>query len=204
MPAQNAHGFDDFEARIAVMLDQSVSAFQNVGVLRVDWFPTALGPMIAVSSVHALHLLEYPERKALPSELKRLWDMAKGQMAFGRYAPTDQIEAELSGYQDDPSISFKTQIAPQGTPFQNQVWTALRRIPAGQTKSYGAFATDMNRPEATRAIARANGANPIAIVIPCHRLIAADGALTGYGGGLWRKKALLEHELSTPVFTQRR
>lgn len=70
----------------------------------------------------------------------------------------------------------------------------MRNIPAGETRSYGAVAKAMGRPEATRAVARANGANPIAIVIPCHRVIGADGALTGYGGGLWRKQALIEME----------
>ena len=74
------------------------------------------------------------------------------------------------------------------------MWHHLRQIPAGQTRSYGALAAEMNRPNATRAVARANGANPIAVVIPCHRVIAADGALTGYGGGLWRKDKLIALE----------
>lgn len=81
-----------------------------------------------------------------------------------------------------------------GTPFQRVVWSALRDIPAGTTTSYGALATHIGRPKAVRAVGHANGANPISVVVPCHRVIGANGALTGYGGGLDRKKWLLEHE----------
>ena len=81
-----------------------------------------------------------------------------------------------------------------GTPFQRTVWAALRRIPAGQTTSYGALASTIDRPRAMRAVGLANGSNPIGIIVPCHRVIGASGALTGYGGGLARKQWLLEHE----------
>jgi methylated-DNA-[protein]-cysteine S-methyltransferase len=81
-----------------------------------------------------------------------------------------------------------------GTPFQRRVWSALRRIPAGTTMSYGALARRLRMPTATRAVGRANGQNPISIVVPCHRVIGSDGTLTGYGGGLERKRWLLEHE----------
>jgi methylated-DNA-[protein]-cysteine S-methyltransferase len=81
-----------------------------------------------------------------------------------------------------------------GTPFQREVWAALRRIPAGRTLSYSALAAQLNRPRAVRAVGLANGANPIGIVVPCHRVIGADLSLTGYGGGLERKRWLLEHE----------
>jgi AraC family transcriptional regulator, regulatory protein of adaptative response / methylated-DNA-[protein]-cysteine methyltransferase len=85
-----------------------------------------------------------------------------------------------------------------GTPFQEKVWAALRTIPYGATWSYGDLARSLDAPTATRAVARANGDNRVAIVIPCHRVIGSDGTLTGYGGGLWRKRALLEREGSTP------
>lgn len=90
-----------------------------------------------------------------------------------------------------------------GTPFQHAVWAALRRIPAGRTMSYGALAAAIGRPNAVRAVGAANGVNPIAVVIPCHRLIGADAALTGYGGGLHRKRWLLAHERGArPLFDQ--
>jgi methylated-DNA-[protein]-cysteine S-methyltransferase len=82
----------------------------------------------------------------------------------------------------------------RGTPFQRAVWDALRTIPAGATMSYGALALQLNRPSGMRAVGLANGSNPIAVVVPCHRVIGADGSLTGYGGGLDRKRWLLEHE----------
>jgi methylated-DNA-[protein]-cysteine S-methyltransferase len=81
-----------------------------------------------------------------------------------------------------------------GTPFQRAVWSALRRIPRGRTVSYSALAADIGRPSAVRAVGLANGANPIAVVVPCHRVIGADGTLTGYGGGLDRKRWLIDHE----------
>ncbi|MBL8115560.1 MAG: methylated-DNA--[protein]-cysteine S-methyltransferase [Acidobacteria bacterium] len=85
-------------------------------------------------------------------------------------------------------------VAPEGTPFQKRVWEELRRIPPGTTISYAELAARIGRPTATRAVAAANGANPVAIVVPCHRVIAKDGTLHGYGGGLPAKKKLLEHE----------
>ena len=84
-----------------------------------------------------------------------------------------------------------------GTPFQLKVWRALRRIPAGRTRSYSELAACIGRPEAVRAVARANGDNRLAIIVPCHRVIGADGKLTGYGGGLWRKQRLLDLERPT-------
>jgi methylated-DNA-[protein]-cysteine S-methyltransferase len=86
------------------------------------------------------------------------------------------------------------EVDPGGTPFQREVWAALRRIPAGTTVSYGELARAVGNPRAVRAVGRANALNPIALVIPCHRVIGADGTLTGYAGGLPRKKWLLEHE----------
>jgi methylated-DNA-[protein]-cysteine S-methyltransferase len=85
-------------------------------------------------------------------------------------------------------------VATGGTPFQRTVWAALRRIPAGTTTSYGALAATIGRPSAMRAVGLANGSNPVSVIVPCHRVIGADNSLTGYGGGLARKRWLLEHE----------
>jgi len=89
---------------------------------------------------------------------------------------------------------FETPLVLHGSPFSRDVWQELLRIPAGQTRSYSDVARAIGRPDAVRAVARANGANQIALVIPCHRVLGADGALTGYGGGLWRKQRLIEVE----------
>jgi AraC family transcriptional regulator of adaptative response/methylated-DNA-[protein]-cysteine methyltransferase len=91
---------------------------------------------------------------------------------------------------------FETPLALHGTPFTRDVWRELLKIPAGGIRSYSDVAQALGRPEAVRAVARANGANQIAVVIPCHRVMGADGSLTGYGGGLWRKQKLIELERS--------
>ncbi|MFK7835379.1 MAG: bifunctional transcriptional activator/DNA repair enzyme AdaA [Sulfitobacter sp.] len=195
--AQMAANYDSpgaFRAAFARWLGMAPGKFVHNALLRADWIETKLGPMIAVSDAHALHLLEFAERKALPAELKRLFAHAKGSLGFGRFAPTDQVEREMADFMAARSARFETRLAPLGTPFTQAVWDTLRTIPAGETRAYSDVARMMGRPAATRAVARANGANPIAIVIPCHRVLGADGALTGYGGGLWRKQALIELE----------
>ena len=109
-------------------------------------------------------------------------------------APAD-VRAALTGYfkGDLDRLSLvKWRVA--GTAFQRKVWTALRTIPVGTTLSYGALAAQLDMPKAVRAVGHANGTNPISVVVPCHRLIGADGSLTGYGGGLERKRWLLKHE----------
>jgi AraC family transcriptional regulator of adaptative response/methylated-DNA-[protein]-cysteine methyltransferase len=162
--------------------------------LCIDWIPTPLGPLIAVADARHLYLLEFPERRALPAELRRLQRDARGSLGFGRSAPMDRAQAQLSAYFTGQSAGFDLALAPGGTPFQRAVWDALQTIPAGQKSSYAELARSLGRPDAARAVARANGANRLAIVIPCHRVTASDGALTGYGGGLWRKAQLIEIE----------
>ena len=109
--------------------------------------------------------------------------------------------AQLGEYFAGTRTVFDMPLAPQGTPFQRRVWELLLQIPYGQTTSYGALARELGQPEASRAVGLANGRNPIAIVIPCHRVVGSDGSLTGYGGGLDRKRWLLdlERSVSNPV-----
>lgn len=101
---------------------------------------------------------------------------------------------QLTEYFAGARVAFDLPLAPRGTPFQRRVWNGLRAIPYGETISYAELARRIDRPKAMRAVGAANGRNPIPIVVPCHRVIGADGSLTGYGGGLDRKRALLEHE----------
>jgi AraC family transcriptional regulator of adaptative response/methylated-DNA-[protein]-cysteine methyltransferase len=115
----------------------------------------------------------------------------------GNNAHLDTIADELSRYFDGTLKRFTVPLAPFGTPFQLKVWRRLREIPYGRTVSYGELAAAVDRPAAQRAVGRANGDNRLAIVIPCHRVVRSDGNLCGYGGGLWRKKWLLEHERTT-------
>lgn len=102
--------------------------------------------------------------------------------------------AQLASYFGGKLTSFDLDLAPNGTAFQRRVWSALREIPFGATTTYGQLALDLGEPRAVRAVGSANGRNPIAIIIPCHRVVGSNGSLTGYGGGLDRKKWLLEHE----------
>ncbi|MBN8943546.1 MAG: methylated-DNA--[protein]-cysteine S-methyltransferase [Rhizobiales bacterium] len=108
--------------------------------------------------------------------------------------PTAAGRALLAYFDGDLGAIDALPIATSTTDFQAAVWSALRRIPAGKTMSYGALATRLGRPNAARAVGHANGSNPISIVVPCHRLIGANAALTGYGGGIERKRWLLAHE----------
>lgn len=104
------------------------------------------------------------------------------------------VVAQLGAYFAGESETFTVPLAPAGTDFQQKVWAALGAIPFGKTRSYGAIAQQIGHPGASRAVGLANGSNPISIIVPCHRVIGANGTLTGYGGGLERKRWLLEHE----------
>ncbi len=101
---------------------------------------------------------------------------------------------QLTEYFDGQRRVFDLPLAAEGTDFQKKVWKALRKIPFGKTLSYGGLATKIGQPSASRAVGAANGRNPISIIVPCHRVIGADGSLTGFGGGLDRKQWLLRHE----------
>lgn len=109
-------------------------------------------------------------------------------------APFAALADQLGGYFARTRETFDLPLAPAGTAFQKRVWEALRYLPFGRTTSYGALAATLGGPTLTRAVGRANGANPIAIVVPCHRVIGANGDLTGYAGGMANKRALLRHE----------
>jgi methylated-DNA-[protein]-cysteine S-methyltransferase len=128
-----------------------------------------------------------------PAELARRLERRVGQCRVtpGMHPAGAALAAYFGGKLIAPQMLAA---APLGTPFQRQVWTALRRIPAGRTISYAELASWIGRPTAVRAVASANGDNPLPIVVPCHRVIGADGSLTGYGGGLERKRWLLQHE----------
>jgi len=104
------------------------------------------------------------------------------------------VAAQLADYFAGRRLAFDLPLAPVGTAFQQKVWLALREIPYGRTTTYGQIAVDLGQPTASRAVGLANGRNPIAVIVPCHRVIGANGSLTGFGGGLPRKRWLLEHE----------
>jgi len=159
----------------------------------LDRLTTPIGTMLLVTDGDGtLRALDFGDYQARMKELLRLHYGAV-TLASGR-APK-AMRAALSAYFDGEFAALKTiawRVA--GTPFQRKVWTALPNIPAGQTMSYGGLAAKLGAPNAMRAVGHANGSNPISVVIPCHRLIGADGSLVKYGGGLHRKQWLLRHE----------
>jgi methylated-DNA-[protein]-cysteine S-methyltransferase len=106
----------------------------------------------------------------------------------------NDVVAQLNEYFEGNRLNFQFKINPNGTEFQKKVWQELLKIPYGKTTSYQEVTNKLGDPKAIRAVANANGKNPLWIVVPCHRVIGSDGSLTGYAGGLWRKKWLLEHE----------
>lgn len=184
-----------FRAAFQRMIGTAPVMAQHRELLFADWFDTPLGQMVAVADRTHLHLLEFHDRKALPKELEDLQRKTRSTVAAGRTPAIDRIEAELKAYFEGRPMEFETPLALGfGTAFERVIWSRLMRIPPGETRAYGDIARDMENPQIVRAVGRANGANQIAIVIPCHRLIGADGSLTGYGGGLWRKQWLLKHE----------
>jgi AraC family transcriptional regulator, regulatory protein of adaptative response / methylated-DNA-[protein]-cysteine methyltransferase len=162
-------------------------------ILTAQWLDTPIGAMLGVADDAGVHLLEFAERKALPNEIERLRKRV-GPISFGQHPMLDRLAEQVERYFSGRSMAFDIPIVQKGTSFEADVWDALRQIPVGQTRSYGEIARFMDRPSATRAVARANGANQVAIIVPCHRVIGADGSMTGYGGKIWRKQWLLEHE----------
>lgn len=159
----------------------------------LDRLQTPIGTALLVTDDGGvLRALDWEEYEPRMRELLRL---QYGAVVLEDARSPRELRSALSGYFKgdlDRLQTIKWRVA--GTPFQQRVWTALPKIPAGTTMSYGALAAKLNAPKAMRAVGHANGSNPISVVVPCHRLIGANGALVKYGGGLERKRWLLEHE----------
>ena len=156
----------------------------------IDRFPTPLGIMrVVVDKDERLRVLDWEDHE---ERMLRLFKLHyKEELVPGRTIVREAIEAYFAG---DLQSLDRIPVLARGTAFQQEVWAALRTIPAGTTFSYGALARQIGRPAAVRAVGLANGSNPIGVVVPCHRVIGANGTLTGYGGGLERKSWLLNHE----------
>jgi methylated-DNA-[protein]-cysteine S-methyltransferase len=162
--------------------------------LLVDRFETPIGKMYAVTDTAGrLRAFAWAEAEARGVEQLRQQYGPRIHIADGG-APDSVREAIDDYFAGDLRAIERIECATNGTEFQQQVWNALRAIPVGTTLSYGALALRIGNVSAVRAVGLANGANPIAVVVPCHRVIGTDGSLTGYGGGLERKRWLLAHE----------
>ena len=164
----------------------------------IEHVPTPIGTMVLLTdSAERVRALDWDDH--LPRMVRLLRrQYSRPDIALEQYRDRSRpsvaraaLEAYMAG---DVAAIDDVEVEAGGTAFQRSVWAALRRIPAGQTTSYGALASTIDRPRAMRAVGLANGSNPIGIIVPCHRVIGASGTLTGYGGGLARKQWLLEHE----------
>lgn len=160
--------------------------------LQLDRMETPLGTVLLVWEENNLRALDFSDYEARMAKLLR--------QHYGDYelheapAPANVRHALTAYFAGDLAALDRIPVETNGTEFQRAVWSALRMIPAGQTRTYGELAQQIKRPAAVRAVGMTNGANPIGIVVPCHRVIGANGTLTGYAGGLARKRWLLEHE----------
>lgn len=188
---ESGSGFRDAFSRI---MGAAPSKLGKSHILKASWIDTPLGPMLAIGDEQALYLLEFVDRRGLEREVERLRKKIKSAIIPGHTQPIRSIENELKSYFKGTLIEFKTPLFLLGSPFQKRVWEELKKIPSGETRSYSEIATEIGQRTAFRAVANANGANQFAIIIPCHRVINTNGELGGYGGGLTRKKWLINHE----------
>ncbi len=197
LDSQLDQGFESgsgFRAAFARLVGTAPSRAKDVGVLHAKWLETPLGAMLALADDRGLHLLDFVDRRGLERALAQLQKRLHARVLPGEHPYLDGIERELREYFAGTRRAFDVPVALTGSPFQLAVWGALREIPAGATCSYAELARRIGQPTAVRAVGRANGDNRLSIVVPCHRVIGADGALTGYGGGLARKQKLLDLE----------
>jgi AraC family transcriptional regulator of adaptative response/methylated-DNA-[protein]-cysteine methyltransferase len=155
---------------------------------------TPIGPMVAAAADSGICLLEYSDEARLAAQLVAVRRRYGPHIAPGDHILLHQLREELARYFAGTLHRFTMPLHISGTPFQERVWGAVAQIPYGETRSYAAIAAAIGAPRAARAVGHANGRNRLAILIPCHRLVGADGALTGYGGGIAIKRALLELE----------
>lgn len=188
---ESSSGFRDAFSKLFGEVPARIN--QQTVILKAAWLDTALGPMLAIADDTHLYLLEFITRRGLEKEIERL--RARGFAIIpGNTLPIDSIKQELDAYFAGTLTRFMAPYRVFGSPFQQKVWQILCTIPYGETRSYREQAVLLGHPNAFRAVANANGANQLAIIIPCHRIIASDGTLGGYGGGLAVKQWLLEHE----------
>jgi AraC family transcriptional regulator, regulatory protein of adaptative response / methylated-DNA-[protein]-cysteine methyltransferase len=195
--ARNGSGFESesgFRDAFTKIFGESPTIARTRRPLFAERIETPLGPMIAVADDHGLRLLEFVDRRATERELSILRKRLRTNIVPGEHRHLTATRRQLGDYFSCKNLNFDVPVAPIGSEFQLRAWKILQSIPVGETRSYSWMAKRLGDENARRAVGRANGTNMICIIIPCHRVIRADGTLCGYGGGLWRKKWLLDHE----------
>ena len=195
--ARNGSGFESesgFREAFTKVFGEPPTDAKTRSPLFAERIDTPLGAMIAVADDHGLRLLEFIDRRATERELSILRKRLQTNVVPGEHHYLTAARQQLADYFSGKHLNFDIPVAPVGSPFQLRAWKILESIPIGETRSYSWMAKRLGDENARRAVGRANGTNMICIIIPCHRVIRADGTLCGYGGGLWRKKWLLDHE----------
>ena len=195
------HGWEShsgFREAFSKAAESPPGAIRGKDFVRLAWIETVLGPMIAGATENSICLLEFTDRRMMEAQLQAVKHRISLPLLPGESPLFDRLRNELQEYFAGRRRSFDLPLMYPGTDFQRRVWQELLRIPYGITRNYGDIARELGKPGASRAVGRANGLNRIAILIPCHRIINADGGLGGYGGGLWRKLRLLETEGAAP------
>jgi O-6-methylguanine DNA methyltransferase len=191
----------DAERRRADGLRPMLSAARRVRRRRsgtnavvIAMLPTELGPILAGATDQGICLLEFTDRPMLPTQLEVLRRRFGRPLVTGRHRHLDRLQTELDEYFAGERGAFGVPVVAPGSPFQERTWAELRRIEHGETITYRQLAERVGRAGAQRAVGTANGANRVAILIPCHRVIRTGGETGKYGGGRWRKERLLAHE----------
>src|SRR5664280_288544 len=190
---ESLSGFADSFKRTAGFSPSKSQESQLIVTTRIL---TPLGPMLSGATDDGICLLEFVDRRMLETQLERLSKLLNAECVPGFCKHFDRLSSQLEEYFSGKRREFDVPLVLPGTPFQQRAWAGLQMIPYGTTRSYKEQAETIGSPNAVRPVAKANGDNRIAIIIPCHRVIGADGDLTGYGGGLWRKQYLLNLEYS--------
>jgi AraC family transcriptional regulator of adaptative response/methylated-DNA-[protein]-cysteine methyltransferase len=192
-------GFDShsgFRSAFTRLFGKTPGQTRDADCIRLSWMDTPLGAMVAGATAGGVCLLEYTDRRMIEAQFAAVGRSFKLPAVPGESRYLDELRVQLDEYFAARRREFTVPLVYPGSPFEQQVWSELLRIPYGETRSYEDLARATGRPGASRAVGRANGANRIAVVIPCHRVVNKNGDLGGYGGGLWRKRILLDLERS--------
>ena len=169
---------------------------KDKNIILINRLTTPLGPMFVCATDNGICLLEFVDRRMLETEFKDLQKLLNANIISGENEHIKQVKKEIKEYFEGNRKTFNVKLETPGTAFQNSVWNRLQEIEYGKTTTYQNQAEKINNPKAIRAVASANGYNRISIIVPCHRVIGKDGKMLGYGGGIERKKWLIEHERS--------
>lgn len=191
------HGYEShsgFRAAFARAFGKAPGKTRAADCLRVTLLDTPLGGMLAAASDDGVCQLEFADRRGLEKSYAEMRKRFALPVVPGENALLERLRAELAEYFAGARREFEVSCELRGTEFQERTWRELQRIPYGQTATYEEIAARLGAPTAVRAVARANGTNRLYLLVPCHRVIAKDGTLSGYGGGVWRKRLLLEFE----------